>query len=330
MRGRLWMSGRKMCRIECLLMLGVMTVAILQYIWASKYVSIFDTGAVYERLVPDFARESKLIPQENHIMKPATRTSTSKGRYAYAFIVGSIHETEKSYRGFLFNVLCAVHTLREFGTEADFVAYLQPSPNSTLSNLPEQDIQWLKTLGIRIIALEKPIKASFADLMFDKFRILQLVEYKRVIYLDSDILPMNSLDYLFHLSDPDETSTPTLLRPNLIQASSGEPANGGMFMVQPYDGAWSQVQGVISRQREEGKQLPPPHFSRSIGVRLHMPLSKTIIVSFKNESSHLGYLFLHESGGIDSRTAITGTLPRKTEPNGSFTVHMSIKVFYIT
>ena len=101
--------------------------------------------------------------------------------------------------------------------------------------------------------------------MFEKFRVLDLLEYRRVIYLDSDIIPMNSLDYLFYLSDPSHTSTPTILQPNIMRATEGEPANGGMFMVQPSAGRWNQIQVVIERQREAGKKLPFPHFDKRIG-----------------------------------------------------------------
>jgi hypothetical protein len=85
------------------------------------------------------------------------------------------------------------------------------------------------------------------------------------MYLDTDLLPLTNLDYLFELSDPEEVSVPTPLLPNLMQASSGEPANGGLFMVRPFDGAWKLIQSVIAQQQEDGKNLPYPNFHRGRG-----------------------------------------------------------------
>ena len=75
--------------------------------------------------------------------------------------------------------------------------------------------------------------------MYDKFRALQKTEYKRIMYLDSDILPLVNLDYYFHLSDPNEKSLPTILQPNLNIATRSAPYIGGMFMMYPAEGAWN-------------------------------------------------------------------------------------------
>ena len=202
--------------------------------------------------------------QASSAFRKATAQST-RSPYAYAFIVGSVHENQTAYKGFLYNVLISVQLLRRFGSRAEYVIYLQLSPNSQLSELPEDDIRHLEAMGIHIVTLPKPQVESFSDLMFDKFRIFQLTQYERVMYLDADVMPLTNLDYLFELSDPNCKTLPTPLLPNVMQASSGEPANGGLFMVRPYKGAWEKVQDVIAKQREEGKTLPYPNFHRGRG-----------------------------------------------------------------
>eukprot|EP00978_Attheya_sp_CCMP212_P002116 scaffold4358_cov59-Attheya_sp.AAC.1 len=139
------------------------------------------------------------------------------------------------------------------------------SPNSTLDEMPKEDLRLIKALGIHVRHLEKPTMTSFARLVYDKFRTLQMTDYKRVMFLDADIIPLVNLDYLFHLSDPDESSLPTVLRPNLIMASRGEPCNTGMFIVEPKLDAWDRLQAVIEKQRESGRKLPYPHFNRRDG-----------------------------------------------------------------
>jgi alpha-N-acetylglucosamine transferase len=46
-----------------------------------------------------------------------------------------------------------------------------------------------------------------------KFRILAFTEYRRVLVFDGDVILLGNLDYryLFELSDPADTTTPTVL-----------------------------------------------------------------------------------------------------------------------
>ena len=171
-----------------------------------------------------------------------------------------------AYKGFLYNVLIAAKVLREKGSTADFVFWAQLSPKSKLKGrLPEEDERMLRELGVQIRMLDEVEHESFSQIVYEKFRLLTMIEYKRVIFLDADILPRASLDYIFHLSDPGDASTPTLLRPNLILATRGEPCNTAFFMVEPSDAGWKLLQDTVTRQHKEGASLPYPHFSRSDG-----------------------------------------------------------------
>jgi len=182
--------------------------------------------------------------------------------YAYSFVVGSFHENRTAYKGFLYNVLNAVYFLRQLGSTADFCLWAQLAPDSSLEQgqLPPEDWKALQRLGIHVIPMEKPTYESFAHLMYDKFRALQLTQYRRIMYLDSDVLPLANMDFWFHLSDEEHNRTPTILRPNLIWASRGAPCNGGMFMLHPFQSAWDLLSNVIERQRSIGQKLPYPHF----------------------------------------------------------------------
>lgn len=59
-----------------------------------------------------------------------------------------------------------------------------------------------------------------------KLVVLDLVEYRRVIFLDTDVMPFCNLDYVFDLSD----GSNAVLKENLIIALSGSPANAGEFV----------------------------------------------------------------------------------------------------
>mmetsp|Transcript_23141 Transcript_23141/g.32596 ORF Transcript_23141/g.32596 Transcript_23141/m.32596 type:complete len:108 (-) Transcript_23141:2845-3168(-) len=99
--------------------------------------------------------------------------------------------------------------------------------------MPEEDLRLLDALGIKVKHLQKLDFESFSNTMYDKFHVLNMTGYKRVIFLDADTIPLPNLDYYFHLSDTDYKELPTLLKPFFIHASRKEPTNGGMFMVEP-------------------------------------------------------------------------------------------------
>ncbi|CAB9518632.1 expressed unknown protein (Partial), partial [Seminavis robusta] len=190
---------------------------------------------------------------------------TPKSPYAYMFVIGGIHEDRPAYKGFVYDVLVATRLLRKLGSTADVVLFTQMSPDSPLDALPQEDTDHLHALNIQIIPLPKPNRESFAGLVFEKFRALQLVQYRRVMFMDADAIPLANLDYMFHLSDADHKSTPTFLKPNMIWATRGEPCNAGLFMLEPEAGGWERLQAIIRRMKEEGKQLPYPHFSWNRG-----------------------------------------------------------------
>jgi Alpha-N-acetylglucosamine transferase len=197
---------------------------------------------------------------------PSTKSlPQTQSPYAYVWVIGGIREDSYGYKGFLWDVLISANLLRKLGSKADFYIYVRLSPTSNLDDLPLEDRRLLEALGIRIILLEKPQHESFGQLVFDKFLTINMTDYKRVMFLDADVVPLVNLDYMFHLSDPDYTDLPTLLRPNVITASLREPCNTGMFMVEPSKEGFEQYQDAVKRQRERAKHLPYPHFDMEEG-----------------------------------------------------------------
>lgn len=198
---------------------------------------------------------------QNHVSSLARKPI--KNPYAYAFVMGAIHEDRLAYKGFLYDVLIAANLLRQYGSTADIWLWAQLSPDSKLQHLPEEDLRLLNALNVHIEQLPKPKDESFASIVFEKFRPLQMTQYSRVMFLDSDIIPLVNLDYLFHLTDPNyggERISLHLFRPNVIIASRAEPCNAGLFILEPEEGGWERVQEVIKAQRENAKDLDYPFF----------------------------------------------------------------------
>eukprot|EP00529_Nitzschia_sp_RCC80_P019251 CAMPEP_0113522714 /NCGR_PEP_ID=MMETSP0014_2-20120614/45334_1 /TAXON_ID=2857 /ORGANISM="Nitzschia sp." /LENGTH=511 /DNA_ID=CAMNT_0000420785 /DNA_START=301 /DNA_END=1836 /DNA_ORIENTATION=+ /assembly_acc=CAM_ASM_000159 len=195
----------------------------------------------------------------------AISTTSSKEttpRYAYTWVLGGIDPTRPAYKGFLYDILISVHMLKKLGSTSDFIVLTQLSHNTTCRDeLPPGDAKLFQDMGIIIKHMAKPLKSSFAQLVYEKFRPLQFTEYDRIMFLDGDILPLNNLDYLFHLSE----GPYPVLRPNLVVASRGEPCNTGLFIMHPKPGAYEDIQGVIQRQHERGLEVSYPHFSWTEG-----------------------------------------------------------------
>jgi len=202
-----------------------------------------------------------IMPAPQYIHK---RISTSSS-YAYLWIVGGIHEDKPSYKGFIWDVLISASILRKQGSKADFWLYYRLSPDSSLDIMPSELLDFLNASGIRVKQLPKPEVESFGQLVFDKFLTFNMTDYKRVMFLDADTIPMTNLDYYFHLSDPAYTDLPTVLKPNFIVATLAEPCNTAMFFVEPSSDTFMKYHETVRLQHEKAKELPYPHFSKHSG-----------------------------------------------------------------
>lgn len=183
-----------------------------------------------------------------------------KLRFAYAYVIGGVKvEDPLRYRNYIYDVMISTYNMRRDGSTADIIVMVQMSSQSSVDALPEEDDRLLKAMGIQVKYIEKAVDESFYRIMLDKFRILSLTEYDRIIYMDSDVMATKSLDYLFTLS------IEGVLKRNVILAGSSEPANGGLFLLSPSQGAMERVLQLIREKEERGAQLPYPHWDNTTG-----------------------------------------------------------------
>ena len=130
---------------------------------------------------------------------------------------------------------------------------------SSLDELVERDRQLLDSMNIIVQYIPKSAEESFYRTMLDKFLILGLVQYERVLYMDGDVVARGSLDYLFDLS------VRGVLKRNIVLVGQSEPASGGFFMVSPNENALNRIMAIIRDKEERGKKLPFPHWDEDIG-----------------------------------------------------------------
>jgi len=196
--------------------------------------------------------------QSNYSNSMTKESSNSK--FAYVFLIGGALSNKKGtdHRGALYSVVVAAHNLWRHGSKADIVLMVQVSATTNATALPPLEEELLRAMNIRVLYLPKALHytlESFYTLMMEKFRILQLEEYSRVLYLDADTLPMCNLDYLMELSHEGE-----LLRENVVIAYKGEPASGGFFVLEPNATDYEQIVDIILKTEKKTLERDYPHW----------------------------------------------------------------------
>ena len=208
---------------------------------------------------------TSMIHNESGKANTKQQQSITTNKYAYAFLVSGCSEKTPSYRGFLYNIVVATQRLRDLGsTIADFVVFIQMSSSTEARRLPPDEERLLRDdMGIDVVYLPKmrsSVHECFYAVVKEKFRILQLTQYERVLFLDADMMPVCNLDYMFALSDHGSyngTKGPKL-QESVIMAAQNEACNAGFFMLKPSMKDWDLLQQHIRAKEEKALELPYP------------------------------------------------------------------------
>ncbi|CAB9516110.1 expressed unknown protein [Seminavis robusta] len=186
------------------------------------------------------SNKHKPIP-DLHADLPIYKTTSP---YAYVLMCWSVNpQLSQSYRAYLANMAITAKVLRTHGSTADIVAVFRLD-NAT-ETLPRQDEALLHAMNIsiRYLPQETPnFNRRKGTKFLHKFYTFGMTEYRRVLFLDGDILPKANLDYMFELSDGGPNA---MFKPNVILAGVVEPCNTGFFVVEPTKDAYNQAQHLI-------------------------------------------------------------------------------------
>jgi len=189
-------------------------------------------------------------------------TSWSPSPYAYAFVLGGCDPDVPTYRPYLYGVYVSSYILRKLGSTADIVLFVEMYHGSAHGGLPANELEVLRRLRVTVREIPRTTAQSFYRLQLNKFRILGLTRYRRVMFLDADVMPTANLDYLFESSDP-AVRDPPVLQENFVVWGKYAPANGGTFMLAPHRGDLEKINSMI--QRKEALQNLGNKFDKSIG-----------------------------------------------------------------
>jgi hypothetical protein len=193
-------------------------------------------------------------------------------KWAYAFLVGGVLNPLTDYIGFIYGVVVAAKILRDAGSLAEVVIMVQLSYNTNSTKLPQDEEDLLTSVGVKIKYLPKfagKVHEQFYGLVMEKFRVLEMTEYSRVLFLDSDVMPLCNMDYMFEMSEPalvvEGAYESPLLKENVILSWKHEAGHAGFFMLAPGRGKYDDLQQIIRRREEEALNMSYPYWDPEIG-----------------------------------------------------------------
>ena len=164
------------------------------------------------------------------------------GKFAYAFIISGCTGAT-SCTGYILNIIAAAQVLRNSNSTADIVLQVRMAAHDNSTRLPLEQQEWLKKSRVRLRYLPKVSRDNFGVATMEKFRVLEMTEYDRVIFMDSDILPLCNMDYMFHESFSGQLSE------NVAVSGSVAPATASFFLVTPQEGEFARVLEIVHRHR---------------------------------------------------------------------------------
>ena len=185
-----------------------------------------------------------LVPIGREYVTPTDVTSSQSGEqtneWAYVFLLADCNPAafQPSYRGLLYNILVATYVLKyRYASPADVVVLVQMAHSSPADRLPKVEEDLFQHMNIKTRYLARPSQptSTFYRLVMAKFYVLQMAEYRKVMFLDSDVLPLCSLDYLLQLSQDG------ILGDTIVHAMYEDPVNAGLFVVTPRHGLHDEL-----------------------------------------------------------------------------------------
>ena len=231
---------------------------------------------------PETAKDAAIRTKNDSGAAVTNATTNSKPvrKWAYAFLVGGCSREDSYHRGFIANIAVSARQLYESKSQADVVVYIQMSVKSKYDTLSEQETNLLQANpNVKIKYLPKfssETHEMFYSLMMEKFIVLNMTEYSRVLFLDSDVMLLASLDYMFELSEPEISTSPEgglsdtntdapILMENVIISWINEPCHGGFFMLKPDHDDYLRAQEIIHQTEVAALEQAWPHFDEELG-----------------------------------------------------------------
>ena len=208
-------------------------------------------------------------------MTPAGALTTARPplpppKFAYAFLLGglptpgsegpalgnskTIPPPPGAYLGLIYNVLVSIHSLQQAGSKADFFVFVHMA-SPTIEELSPKYALWFQDMNVTL--KYTPPSPSYVNeistIVLEKFRILELLDYDRVLYLNPDVFPYCNLDYIMELSYGHDA----ILQSNFLMSIGDVPTSGSFFMLQPAPGAFQKLIHQLAKRKKKYHRFMP-------------------------------------------------------------------------
>ncbi|GAX17161.1 hypothetical protein FisN_6Lh463 [Fistulifera solaris] len=240
-------------------------------------------------------RDASSTPSINELTISSDHSSPSESAksspmFAYTFVIGGCDPTNRaSYQNYLFNIAISARILKRLGSQADIVALFQMSQTAKEPQLPKYDLDLLQAQNVTVYYIPQQLtgRESFYRTTLDKFRILGLTQYEKVILMDGDFLPLCNLDFFF-LHDT--------FQEIVVMEGLYEPFNAGFFMVKTGISHLQEVQEIIEKREREALTLTYPYFDLKMGWG--HDLSDDPWVSYRQTGTNWTFEFAFSDQGL--------------------------------
>lgn len=199
--------------------------------------------------------QKELVVVENKDRQPDATTGTyhskKQGKFAYAYTIAGC-DNQDSCVGYILNALVAARILSHYNSTSDVVFLVRMASWINETRLPSEQEEWLTKAGVKLVYVPKLRVDSFPTATLEKFRTLELLQYDRVRFFDSDLIPLCSLDHEFQDSFEGPLQGFVGIRGGVA------PITACSFIVTPQPGLFERTMDLIrsTRQRNNGKWDP--------------------------------------------------------------------------
>ena len=168
--------------------------------------------------------------------------SLQKSNNAYVTLIAGLDNTYK-YRGFLCNAIIMKHALKQFGSTADFIALIGLNNEEEDLITFRSDLELLESYGVIIYVLPRFVDLSvdrlknkfvFAEMALLKITPWSFTHYKRIQFLDGDVMPTANMDCYFELNQ------------NSYTVGAASPLNSGWYMAVPNMNDYEWMRTAVS------------------------------------------------------------------------------------
>jgi hypothetical protein len=136
------------------------------------------------------------------------------------------------YLGYLIHLAAVRFLLDVSGSTMDFNILFRIHYGLPNNTLPLTQLKFFSKLRMNIIFIPQKVDGSWKSFTMEKFHVLRFHEYKRIFFIDADVLPLCDMSHYFSMSDQG------VFAPNVIFAFNHEPSNAGLFLVSPERDDW--------------------------------------------------------------------------------------------